>query len=713
MKLTIRRKMKNVAAGTLAGVMLAGSLGTMDVHAAGNDELLQQASEAYDNGYYMKAGSYLQKLWEQSEGSEENLKSFATHWMVCMYNKELYWYVEQIYELARQHDAMSMDIEFYYARSLKECGRYEDAVNAFYRAMEYCEGENAEANVGLIKLNIADCMNMTGKEADVVLPECMEGYEMTGNEGYYLHIMKELYVDNENMPVDEFVSTYLQGKTNEEIGIFLNDNELYKEAAVYYEKAESEDGADVRFQLAGTYYCAGDTLKAVEILEQLVEEEPENTGYMNYLGSIYCDALGRYEEAQALFERVVELNPNANAVRGNMAVAARKSGDFEGSFMIYQELLMEYPDYEGMINNAMNSIVGVTSEQAQSMYSNYVDWPDNSQLQAITISNALSASRMTLESMEDFLAYFESCDPNSENYYLCNSRAYLLRELGRYEEALDLYDRCRELSDIHSYDIQANTARCYLAMEKYDDAVMLYQNSYEGTQKYWNTSFYFDTYMTAGKTSQAKEELDFYAKDVVKESEVADLYMIWAAYVEDYDQLLKYADLYLEKDPASVKAKAYKVAALQELGRRDEADRLLEEIDSIQYDCSSTDKMIAESVLGRLENAKAIYQILLEQYPTTARTESNDYELKNLFADVEFCEMAGREPIVNEDITEKSSEEEAVQEDVSMEENEAASNNVESGELESQGIPVAAGVGILAALGAAVAVLLIFKKHNK
>ena len=48
-----------------------------------------------------------------------------------------------------------------------------------------------------------------------------------------------------------------------------------------------------------------------------------------------------------------------------------------------------------------------------------------------------------------------------------------------------------------------------------------------------------------------------------------------------------------------------------------------------------------------------------------------------------------------------------------MEENEAASNNVESGELESQGIPVAAGVGILAALGAAVAVLLIFKKRNK
>jgi len=81
-----------------------------------------------------------------------------------------------------------------------------------------------------------------------------------------------------------------------------------------------------------------------------VEEEPENTGYMNYLGSIYCDALGRYEEAQALFEKVVELNPDANAVRGNMAVAARKSGDFEGSSMIYQELLMEYPDYEGMIN---------------------------------------------------------------------------------------------------------------------------------------------------------------------------------------------------------------------------------------------------------------------------------------------------------------------------------------------------------------------------
>ena len=144
MNLTIRRKMKNMAVGTLAGVMLMNSFGTMNVYAASNDELLQQASEAYENSYYMKTGSYLQKIWEQSEGAEDNLKSFAAHWMVSMYNKELYWYVEQIYNLARQHNALSMDNEFYYARSLKECGRFEDAINAFYRAMEYCEGENNE-----------------------------------------------------------------------------------------------------------------------------------------------------------------------------------------------------------------------------------------------------------------------------------------------------------------------------------------------------------------------------------------------------------------------------------------------------------------------------------------------------------------------------------------------------------------------------------------
>ena len=395
-----------------------------------------------------------------------------------------------------------------------------------------------------------------------------------------------------------------------------------------------------------------------------------------------------------------------------MAVIARKSGDFERATEIRQELLMEYPEYESMIKNAMNSIVGVTSAQALEMYSNYVDWPDNVQLQAITISNALSASKMTPESMEDFLRYFEECDPNNENYYLCNSRAYLLKELGRYEEALDLYDRCRELSDIHSYDIQAAIAKCYLEMGEYDDAVMLYQNSYEGEQTSWNTTFYFDAYMTAGDTERALEELNYFVSKYGTESDIADLYMIWAGYTGDYEMLLKYADLNLETSPSSVKAKAYKVVALRELGRMEEADRLLKDIDSIQYDCSGTDKMIAESVLGRLENAKAIYRVLLEEYPVTAKTYADDYELKNLFTDPEFCELAGRELLVEEVIVEETKEEIA-QEDENFEETESIEESGKTDEQQKQGIPVAAGVGVLAVFGAVAAILLTFKKRNK
>jgi len=183
--------------------------------------------------------------------------------------------------------------------------------------------------------------------------------------------------------------------------------------------------------------------------------------------------------------------------------------------------------------------------------------------------------------------------------------------------------------------------------------------------------------------------------------------MLIAYQEEDYEALLTYAEKCLEQTPDSLKAKAYKAAALTALGQ-DGADAVIADIDSIQYTYEDTDVLIAESILGRLDKAKEIYQFLLENYPKTAREVVYDYELRNLLKDPEFCEMAGLEaPAVEEESTEQENAEK-----ISAE---TATENSEEPDVQAEGspIPVVAGVGIVAVLIGIVAVLVKRREATK
>ena len=63
--------------------------------------------------------------------------------------------------------------------------------------------------------------------------------------------------------------------------------------------------------------------------EEFLLDNPEDTEAMNRLGAIYCDSLGRFDAAKEVFEKALVLNPNANGTQGNLAVVARKTGNFE------------------------------------------------------------------------------------------------------------------------------------------------------------------------------------------------------------------------------------------------------------------------------------------------------------------------------------------------------------------------------------------------
>lgn len=734
---------KKILGGVLAATLMVGTLNPLNVQAASVTEMREQGAEAAKSGDYdkaeeiflqlinegtdtyyenwflgdiywkkgldLKATGYYDITWERLDSEPNISRTMASNWSFVAYNEGLDWYVEQIYMQAEIHNVVDLQVEYNYGRALMSNGKYAAAADSFIRALNYCQSGSGESNRGTVMLQLAKCYNYLGRKAEA-LQTAEEGFALCNKEGMYRDFTKQYYLEDGLMEVDEYINTFLAGKTNEEIGDFLKNESYYEEAISYFEKAQAE-GKDTRLKIANTYASWGYPLKAVEIVKELLTEEPENIEYLNTLGGYYCDKLGRYEEAAALFEKIIEMEPSADGSCGNLAIVAQKRGDFDKAAEIRLQLLNEYPQYASTIKNYLKTQTSLTSEQVLGFYSEYEDWTNNEELQAAYIAQNLSTNKLDNASLESFLVYFEQADPNCKNYILCKTRANILTLLGRYEEAIGLWNTCRGLTDMMSYEIERGIGDCYKEMGRYDEAVAQYEKGYELSRVYGKTSNLFDIYMRAGNTDAAKAVLDKYVQDGGDKLDVLELYMIWAGYAEDYEATLLYAEEYLVEYPSFVKAKAYKAVALKALGREGEANAVIADIDSINYSCSDTSKMIADSLLGRLDNAKAIYKVLLEQFPSSARAERNDYELKNLFYDAEFCQMAGREPWTkNESIPEVET---GKTEPTVVEKEDTFGDSVVDTIQEKGPVAVPVAMTAVAALGALITVIVVAAKKKK
>ena len=86
----------------------------------------------------------------------------------------------------------------------------------------------------------------------------------------------------------------------------------------------------VRLVLAGYLQEAGALPKAAELLEALVAAHPDYADAHNSLGVVYS-RMARHHEAQAAFQRVLELDPTSATALENIGVDAIGAGDMPGA----------------------------------------------------------------------------------------------------------------------------------------------------------------------------------------------------------------------------------------------------------------------------------------------------------------------------------------------------------------------------------------------
>ena len=680
-KKTTKTTIKKYFIQLLVAILIITASYSFDVHAVDVNDLRIQANEVFQadnkeeayvlysqivemgqgnsNDYWrlallesernenMKAVEHYLKSEELYTGTDFNYESMYKKLAQIFNTEGMYWATEAVYEASLEKmDEVPINLKWNYAMAFKFSGRYAEAVSIMEEVYDaFLANSPEDSGIGTILYQMGECYRNLQRYDEA--EQCYESSLMYAEKNAsYLNGMRLIKVANQDMDLDVFINEYMSEYNNYEVAQLISNWGYNEEAIPYYEAADDEMDEDLRYEIAWNYAYLGETDTARTMLEKLVEEGPDNVGYLNGLGALYCDYLGEYEKAMECFDKALEIYPDADSIRENCAIVYGNMGKYEEADQIYADLYAKYPTDQNYINKYLNSNSDLTPEEALEVYSTYGDWPENSQLQAMVLANNLSSTNRSVASMECFLEYYQSNNIGDANYTLSMEEILILEELEKYNEAIFVVDLWIDKTDVERSNLYMQKAECYQGLGDYERALIAYETSCEVPSNRAIVSWKFNNAIYAGDMEAAKEYVDNYAKEIGEEEELASMYMIWAAQTKDYEMLRKYSEMQLNENPSSVKAKAYNALALRELGLQAEYEAMVADIDSANYSSYDMEKIVADCILGRIGDAKDRFCELKEYNPGWARSYRNDYELKMMFYDPEFCAMAERSVII-------------------------------------------------------------------
>jgi tetratricopeptide (TPR) repeat protein len=91
------------------------------------------------------------------------------------------------------------------------------------------------------------------------------------------------------------------------------------------------ENASIRYSLALLYEDQNRNRKALDVLESLAEENPDDAAILNAYGYLLTDQFGRNDEARDYIERALALNPDSAAIIDSMGWVLFKLGDYRAA----------------------------------------------------------------------------------------------------------------------------------------------------------------------------------------------------------------------------------------------------------------------------------------------------------------------------------------------------------------------------------------------
>jgi tetratricopeptide (TPR) repeat protein len=91
------------------------------------------------------------------------------------------------------------------------------------------------------------------------------------------------------------------------------------------------DNASLRYSQALLYEEQGRNKKAVDVLEGLVDDSPDDPALLNALGYLLTDQFDRYDEARGYIQKALAMNPDSPAIIDSMGWVLYKLGEYDAA----------------------------------------------------------------------------------------------------------------------------------------------------------------------------------------------------------------------------------------------------------------------------------------------------------------------------------------------------------------------------------------------
>jgi Flp pilus assembly protein TadD len=95
--------------------------------------------------------------------------------------------------------------------------------------------------------------------------------------------------------------------------------------------ARYRNDSSLRYSQALLYEEQGRNRKAIDVLEALVDDSPDDPALLNALGYLLTDQFDRHEEARGYIQKALAMNPDSPAIIDSMGWVLYKLGDYRAA----------------------------------------------------------------------------------------------------------------------------------------------------------------------------------------------------------------------------------------------------------------------------------------------------------------------------------------------------------------------------------------------
>ncbi|MBT9613768.1 MAG: tetratricopeptide repeat protein [Burkholderiales bacterium] len=225
-------------------------------------------------------------------------------------------------------------------------------------------------------------------------------------------------------------------------GVIAKQNGQMQAACDFLARANQAEAHNpfILRDLAEAMRLAGRPEQALSLLEQAIHRAPELPDLFSALG-LTCEALGQIDAAIRAHSRTVELLPQHAGAQNILGSAYRKAGDLVEAKRHFEAALALDPRLADALYNLGNIALETGQyEAAIAAYSRYVEVdPNNAQGW-----NNLAAACLKNRAYARAIACFDTAVRIQPTHPAALNLAITLTHLGRHEDALAAFERCRE-----------------------------------------------------------------------------------------------------------------------------------------------------------------------------------------------------------------------------------------------------------------------------